>query len=156
MSTCVLASIATSGTQHARRGGGSMNGALPRSRGRKRPKARPGTRTGSGCGADRAAPSVDVKSRLWHDNGVALVGLTLLRMVLRPLPLFSFASPAFKTLPSFSLYLLSLFAFLLCRSGKRLQHCRGGCTAGAGEFFFNLCYCQSWPVTLDTRTHTDI
>lgn len=136
-SACELASIATGATQRARRSRKSMNGApLLRPRGRRPGRApRPRWGRSGGAGADSG-----VISRPRRDNGVALVCLTLLQMVSRPPPLFSFSSPAFKPLPSssFPFHLLSLFAFLLCHSGKRLQHCRGGCSAGAEDFFFFL------------------
>lgn len=155
-SACELASIATSAARRARRTAKSMNGALLlRPRGRRRPKDPPGSRCG--VGTSWVAPSVDVKGRLRHDNGVALVCLTLLQMVSRPPPLFSFASPAFELLPvfSFSFYLLSV-CFSLLSLGKEVAALQRWVYCGGRFFFFNLCYCQSWPFTLDTHAHTDI
>lgn len=74
-------------------------------------------------------------------------------------PLFSL-SVCFPSLISLSLSVCFSPLFSLCVSlRKRLRHCGGGCSAGAEEIFFlSECYCQSWPITLDTHiyapTHT--
>lgn len=135
-SACELASIATSVTQRARRTAKSMNGALLlRPRGGRRPKDRPGS--GCGVGTGWVAPSVDVRGRFRHDNGVALVCLTLLQMVSRPPPLFSFASSAFEPLPafSFSFYLLSV-CFSLLSLGKEVAALQRWVYCGGRGFFF--------------------
>lgn len=129
-SSCELASIATGATRRARRAVKSMNGApllrLLRPRGGRGPKDRPSSSCGVGTGW--VAASVDVKGKLRHDNGLALVCLTLLQMVSRPPPLFSFALRLLNPSP------LSFFRsiFYLCLLFSSVTRERGCSIAEVG------------------------